>query len=170
MFFLNASFICLSKIQTQKIIIENDTIIRIDTIIKSNEWEKKDYYIKKNKKGFFERKIIYYNKSKIEIQQNYLNKKEIFINKSIMIDDSSINLYSLYKKTYNSRFNNKLYFMENIVTAKYYADYLSIDLLLAQHNCLGSFCNDVVILTIRLNNNGKISVIFHDEDFAEYSL
>jgi hypothetical protein len=147
-----------------------DSIRNIDTLVYANDWKKMNYLKISNKKGFVEKKRILYKSDTIDLEQSFCEKKNKYYSHTLIFNGKDYNIRSIYKRKYNTRFNNQFYFMGNLVTAKHFKDYISIDLIIVENNCLGEFCNDVTILTLQIDLSGKLTCIFHDEDLTNYSL
>lgn len=148
-----------------------DTFTRIDTLIYADDWYRKGYFKTQKKTGFKETKMFNFNENKIEIQQIYLDDLDQFKSLQIKINSKKYKLKSLHKQTYGISIDPHVYIMGNLVTAKYFENEIHIDIVLVQNNCLGDFCNDVEILTLKFSLDNKfLSLFLHDENLIDYSL
>lgn len=144
-------------------------IIRVDTLTTADEWTLKDYSKVERRKSYRETKILNFMDNRIEIQQN--RRKDSFSNRSVSVKGQDCGIELLYQQTYDIKLGAHYYLMANLVTAKTFENHISIDLVMPQNNCLGEFCNDVEILTLKFSRDGKfIEAYFHAEDFSVYEL
>ncbi|MFM1999865.1 MAG: hypothetical protein RL204_1812, partial [Bacteroidota bacterium] len=148
-----------------------DTLIGVDTLVVADEWGVTEYSKRATKKGYSEIKTFHFKGNRIEIAQSFVERKANFKHRVVKVNGSDCRIEHLYKNTYRSRIDDNSYIMGNLVTAKKFDDYTLIDLVIAQNNCLGEFCNDVEILTLKFLADGTfMEAYLHDEDFSTYSL
>lgn len=156
--------------EREKDISIRNTTYKIDTLIFADNWETENYFELNFKDSLVMKKKIKFEKNMIEINQTYIKVKDNYGNIFFNINNKIIFIKDLYQKKYDVPLDGSLHVMGNLTTAKRKGNYSRIDLVLVENNCLGDFCNDVEILSLKFKNNVFINCEIHEEDLNQYNL